>query len=234
MQLKLKVLTGSHAGSEIDIKSDKFLIGRSDECHLRPKSEAISRRHCAIIQKEGKALVIDLKSRNGTQLNDKLIGTDKAKILKNGDRLRIGTLEFEVLLEVGLGGVKRPKVLDVKEAAKRTVGAGNTPDSRYEEIDVSQWLLEEDAKSPPPAPAVVNETQQFLSDDDARFDVQQSEDDAGSAAAEDEGAESGEGQESGKEGGQGPMKLPKLRGKMASDSRQAASETLRRYFGGGR
>jgi pSer/pThr/pTyr-binding forkhead associated (FHA) protein len=234
MQLKLKVLTGSHAGSEIEIKTDKFLIGRSDECHLRPKSEAISRRHCAIIQKDGKALVIDLKSRNGTQLNDKLIGTDKAKILKNGDRLGIGTLEFEVLLEVGLGGIKRPKVLDVKEAAKRTVGAGNTPDSRYEEIDVSQWLLEEDAKSPPPAPAVVNETQQFLADDDVRFDVQQSEGDAGSAAAEDEGAEAGAGEEPGKEGSQGPMKLPKLRGKTAADSRQAASETLRRYFGGGR
>ncbi len=37
MQIKLKVLGGTHEGKEIAIKQDKFLIGRSESCQLRPR-----------------------------------------------------------------------------------------------------------------------------------------------------------------------------------------------------
>ena len=48
MHVKLKVLRGASAGKEVAVKGPRFFIGRSEECHLRVNSDAISRRHCAI------------------------------------------------------------------------------------------------------------------------------------------------------------------------------------------
>jgi pSer/pThr/pTyr-binding forkhead associated (FHA) protein len=119
MQVMLKVLSGTHEGKIIPVKDEKFLIGRSDSCQLRPKSESISRKHCVIVQKDGRVLLLDLKSRNGTFINEKQLSPDKAKILKTGDKMRCGQLEFEILIEVGIANSKQPEVQSIKEAAGR-------------------------------------------------------------------------------------------------------------------
>ena len=36
MDLKLRVLEGKNAGQEIAVPSKKFLVGRAEDCHLRP------------------------------------------------------------------------------------------------------------------------------------------------------------------------------------------------------
>jgi len=141
MQVKLMVTTGSHSGTEIPISGEKFLIGRSESCQLRPKSDSISRKHCIIVVRDGRVLIQDLKSRNGTYVNEKRLPSDRAKILNTGDLLKIGKLQFEVLIEHGLKGAKKPQVADVGEAAERTV---QDSDSRFEEVDVTGWLDEAD------------------------------------------------------------------------------------------
>ena len=133
MQVKLIVRSGSHEGKEIAISSEKFLIGRSESCQLRPKSESVSRKHCIIVLKENRVLIQDLKSRNGTYVNDKRLPVDKAKVLKAGDALRVGKLLFEVMLEHGLQGVKKAEVTDVGDAAARTVEAG-VNESKFEPV----------------------------------------------------------------------------------------------------
>ena len=70
MQVKLKVLSGSHEGKEIGLTTEKFLIGRSESCQLRPKSESVSRKHCIIVIRDNRVLIQDLNSRNGTFVND--------------------------------------------------------------------------------------------------------------------------------------------------------------------
>src|SRR5688572_596536 len=94
MELKLVVLAGAKQGLEIPLKKDKFLIGRAKECSLRAGSEAISRRHCAILRKSGRCTVRDLGSRNGTYVNDIRITEEVA--LSAGDELRIGPLKFRI------------------------------------------------------------------------------------------------------------------------------------------
>lgn len=152
MELKLVVLAGAKQGTEIPLKKDKFLIGRSKECNLRASSEAISRRHCAITRGEGTWLVRDLGSRNGTHLND--VRIDKEVPLKAGDELRIGPLKFRV---APLGAEaktpipipplapraeaqqrKQPPVKDAAEAAQRA--AAKTAGDASED-DISNWLL---------------------------------------------------------------------------------------------
>jgi pSer/pThr/pTyr-binding forkhead associated (FHA) protein len=150
MKLKLIVLAGAKEGLEIPLKKDKFLIGRAKECALRAGSEAISRRHCAIIRRESGYTVRDLGSRNGTLVNDEKISTEVP--LKDGDELRVGPLKFRVAAAESNSATtgtaesstrksdktrKQPPVKDVADVVERTI---NNSDSATEE-DVSRWLL---------------------------------------------------------------------------------------------
>ncbi len=224
MQVSLKVLSGTHEGKLIPIKDEKFLIGRGESCQLRPKSESISRKHCAIVQKDGRLLLIDLKSRNGTFINEKQVSADRAKILKNGDRLRCGQLEFEVMLEIGIANSKQPEVQSVKEAAGR-MNEQNKEDSR-ESVDISAWLAEADQVDRT-VPVAENEfdTRQIAMEDTTRLEgtliseIQPPEPDVPKPKRPVK---------------REPIKLPKQNasGPTTKDTKAAASETLKKYFGG--
>lgn len=218
--MHLKVLGGTQDGKLVSVNQEKFVIGRSDECQMRPKSESISRRHCAIVQKEGRILLLDLKSRNGTFVNDKQLDPSKAKVLKNGDKIRVGKLEFEAVLEVGISKTKKPEVKDVKEAAARSADVSS--ESKYEEIDVSQWLEEADQiKRETSSSAPI--TRQFKQGDIVKVDG------ANDATVMEAEAE----QDTKSDANKGPKKLPKGPTKpMAASSKDAASETLRKFFSG--
>lgn len=98
MKLGLLVLTsGKQEGKLLEIKLPQFLVGRDPQCQLRPASPLISKRHCAIIQRDGKAFIRDFDSTNGTFLNDEPVKGECE--LKHDDQLKIGPIQFKVLLE---------------------------------------------------------------------------------------------------------------------------------------
>jgi predicted component of type VI protein secretion system len=98
MKLTLIVLTeGKQKGKAIPVRLPQFLVGRDPQCHLRPVSPLISKRHCAILQKEGKVFLRDFDSTNGTFVNGERVQGQQE--LKAGDRLKIGPIEVEVHLE---------------------------------------------------------------------------------------------------------------------------------------
>jgi predicted component of type VI protein secretion system len=96
MQVRLKVLQGSKTGKEIKLPTPQCLVGRSEECHLRPQTDAISRRHCLIMMTENE-LGADRRAqrRNGTSSTAKSCG----RRFLSGDKLQIGPLSFEVVIE---------------------------------------------------------------------------------------------------------------------------------------
>jgi len=98
MKLSLVVLTpGPNQGKTLEIKLAQFVVGRDPQCHLRPASPMISKRHCALLQREGKAFVRDFDSTNGTFVNNVQI---KGEVeLHDGDQLKIGPLLFKVAAE---------------------------------------------------------------------------------------------------------------------------------------
>jgi len=106
MKLSLVVLTpGPNQGKVLEIKLSQFLIGRDPQCHLRPASPMISKRHCALIQREGKVFLRDFDSTNGTFVNNAQI---KGEVeLHNGDQLKMGPLLFKVVIEASTP-VNRP------------------------------------------------------------------------------------------------------------------------------
>jgi predicted component of type VI protein secretion system len=150
MELKLVVLAGAKQGLEIPLKKDKFLIGRAKECSLRAGSEAISRRHCAIVRKDDAWTARDLGSRNGTYVNDTRISEEVT--LAAGDELRVGPLKFRVATaengkpaidqaapaQAPVKAAKQPPVKSVADVIQRTVSKA---DDSTSEDDISRWLL---------------------------------------------------------------------------------------------
>ncbi len=93
---ELKVVGGEQHGSVIPLSAEKFLIGREDDCHLRPNSESISRHHCAFEIDNYSVHLRDLGSTNGTLVNGQRIqGLVK---LRSQDRVAIGNLELEIII----------------------------------------------------------------------------------------------------------------------------------------
>lgn len=218
MQVKLKVLEGSQAGKKITISGDHFLVGRDAECHLRPRSDLISRRHCEVVIEGGEVIARDLGSRNGTYVNDERLEGDCR--LKAGDHLRFGRLEFEVQIDHSIAGPKRPKVQSVKEAATRTV------EDRGQGDEISGWLQEADDIERVER-QIDPETRQFKLDETDRIDPDAaSEEDA---KADDQA----EGEEKSTDGGKPkkePGKLPKRQLASSKDSSEAASDMLKKMF----
>ena len=96
MKLALVVMTpGKMEGKAIPITLSQFVIGRDPQCHLRPASAVISKRHCALLIKGEKVFVRDFESTNGTYLDGQPIQT---VALSNGSVFRIGGHAFELVI----------------------------------------------------------------------------------------------------------------------------------------
>lgn len=118
MKLSLIVMTpGKMEGKSLDISLAQFVIGRDPQCHLRPASPSISKRHCALIQRDGKVFVRDFDSTNGTFVNDNQV---KGEVeLHNGDRMKVGPLDFQVKMEA-VAAVNRPTPVPPTKAPAKT------------------------------------------------------------------------------------------------------------------
>ncbi|GIW81750.1 MAG: GGDEF domain-containing protein [Gemmatales bacterium] len=87
--------TGPLMGTRYTLDEKIIVIGRDPGCDIQLDHASVSRRHAEIrTGSTGKHYVVDLKSTNGTYIND-----NKATIrtLKDGDNLRIGDFIFRYL-----------------------------------------------------------------------------------------------------------------------------------------
>ncbi|GIX02996.1 MAG: hypothetical protein KatS3mg113_0002 [Planctomycetaceae bacterium] len=96
LHAELKVLTGKHQGKRIPLNTRHFLVGREQDCHLRPNSDLVSRHHCIFLIDEFAVRVRDLGSTNGTKVNGELIRQEV--LLRDGDVVSIGKLDLQVLI----------------------------------------------------------------------------------------------------------------------------------------
>lgn len=219
MQVKLVVVGGNHSGQEVPVPGPRFFVGRAEDCHLRPRSDLVSRHHAVILVEEGFVAVRDFGSKNGTFVNGEKIKTERE--LKTGDHLRFGPLEFEVELAVDVGGKKKPKVHSVEEAASRTVETASEGD-----LDIFNLLGDEGGGSDGTLAA---DTQPFSTTSTTTGDV-------GDAAAEEDQPpkEEDQQQEPKKKQKEKPTKvvgrLKDIKKPMAGDSTSAADDVLRQFF----
>jgi hypothetical protein len=88
---------------------NEIVVGRSDpntghmpDIDLRPYNaveRGVSRRHAIIARRNGALNVIDLGTPNGTFLNGQRLVPNQARVLRDGDDLRLGHLIIHVAFE---------------------------------------------------------------------------------------------------------------------------------------
>lgn len=91
---KLIVIYGDHVGKEYRLGAKRVLIGRADQCDIPINDSSVSREHASIERKDGRFLLRDLRSTNGTVVNGKPIDV---AVLNHGDKIRIGRAVFKFL-----------------------------------------------------------------------------------------------------------------------------------------
>lgn len=67
----LKVIEGSLPGQLIELTGDRVVIGRHPKCQIVLDNAAVSRHHAQILLSHGRYFLEDLRSRNGTLLNQR-------------------------------------------------------------------------------------------------------------------------------------------------------------------
>jgi predicted component of type VI protein secretion system len=114
MFVKLRVLhgtlkrqDGANSVMEVAIRTPRFIIGSAEDCHMRCPSRSISPHHCEVLVRGDSVYLQDLQSEAGTYLNGEQVTEESS--LQSGDHLRVGRLEFEVVIKQTKGAMAPSK-----------------------------------------------------------------------------------------------------------------------------
>ena len=171
----------------------------------------VSREHCEILVGDGKVILNDLKSRNGTFVNGKQLA--EKHVAKSGDSLRVGRLQFEVVIDPVKASTKKPRVGNVVEAASRTAASKKKASL---EDSITDWLSDEGEDDLSDSRIKNAETIQLNVEDTSVF---------GERRKNDEPAKEEDSKES-----KGPGKLPPIPKHRHESSTTAADDVLRKFF----
>lgn len=120
---ELEIIGAPDGAPRVVVGSVARVIGRAATCDYVVDRNTISREHVAVWVEDGKALVRDLRSRNGTFVNDSRI---EQKELVEGDVLKLGSsVAFRVHVfgkHTVSTGARRLAVEDVSTGHRLTLG----------------------------------------------------------------------------------------------------------------
>lgn len=95
VDVRLMVLApAAQRGTVLAVRRRPLLVGRAPACQIRASGGRVSRIHCAVFSRDGRAFVQDLGSTHGTFVNGQR-ATDVTEV-RDGDRIQVGAVAFEV------------------------------------------------------------------------------------------------------------------------------------------
>lgn len=98
MKLIVKIVSELHQGKKYEVDLFPISIGRLKNNGIQIAFDMyISRAHCTIYKDQSNLYIIDMKSKNGTYVNDILIHTPV--IIKNGDIITLGNTRLNFSTE---------------------------------------------------------------------------------------------------------------------------------------
>lgn len=100
MRWQLVVERGNRHGQVIPLPTKPVWIGRGPDCQIRPAAPTVSRRHCALVQRQGRLFVTPGATTNGTFINGQRI--EQEGELHPGDQLKIGPVAFRIMMQAGV------------------------------------------------------------------------------------------------------------------------------------
>jgi transcriptional regulator with GAF, ATPase, and Fis domain len=95
MSPRLTVITGPAHGTTYQIAGDRFGIGRDPQNDFSVQDSSVSREHCVIVREAGGFFIRDLRSHNGTLVNDLPV---KDQLLAHRDCISIGHTVLRFLM----------------------------------------------------------------------------------------------------------------------------------------
>ncbi len=95
-QASLVVVEGHAAGMEYVLAAAYSVIGRDKDADIMLKDPLVSRQHAVVIYHDGKYVIKDLDSTNGTHMNGAVV---KQANLRHGDTFRVGNTSLRFVLQ---------------------------------------------------------------------------------------------------------------------------------------
>lgn len=103
-----ETVTGPSMGRRIPLERDQYVLGRHPDCDIVLESGAVSRQHARASKSTNGFTIEDMKSRNGTYVNGKLI--QEPTKLHDGDMVRICDIELVFFEEAPLSQLNMPAI----------------------------------------------------------------------------------------------------------------------------
>ena len=94
MQAKLRIVGGGQRDQEIELQLPAT-IGRGVDNEITLSQPLISRQHCQLLESNGRIIVRDLGSTNGTFIGSERVERDRP--LNPGELLTVGTVTFRAI-----------------------------------------------------------------------------------------------------------------------------------------
>lgn len=141
----IEVLNGNFVGKKFFLTDDieEVTIGRDESSEFEIREYVISRQHAKILRKNGRWLLEDIKSKNGTYLNNRRVTQEE---LHDGDRIALGTI---VLI------FRNPKEADLEainvQARRQARPSQNIEEEQPENNDLSELGMEGELEPSPNA-----------------------------------------------------------------------------------
>lgn len=102
----LKIIKGGLQGQLIELQGERTIFGRHPSSQVMLDNSAISRHHAQILENHGTFYLEDLRSRNGTHLNDVAV---RGRIeLHDADEIKLCDYVFQFLMRAPAGMVAEP------------------------------------------------------------------------------------------------------------------------------
>jgi two-component system, cell cycle response regulator len=83
----LVIISGGELGRRFELGKQEVSIGRADTCTICVSTDQVSRKHATVQAVLGRYYVVDMRSTNGTFVNEQKV--ERAKLL-DGDQIRVG------------------------------------------------------------------------------------------------------------------------------------------------
>ena len=214
MKVRLKILHGTlqdthghRAGLEVKVRGPKFVMGSATDCSMCCRSDSVLPHHCEVLVDPQQATIRPLSGKAGTFINGERVEHEQS--LQSGDHLRIGRLEFEVLIEE-----TPPVVVPHVEGEPESDSAGQELSDMLAQADERERLIRQEHP-------------------ELRVMHLESAKEKSATASPDDAAVAEEGAKPKKKGRKKPGKLPVRPPKdeiTGEDSTEAAQEALRKLF----
>lgn len=138
---RLKVVAGPNAGTVYPLSEGSYSIGRQADNSIVIDSEKVSKTHCVLVVNNQSLSIKDEGSTNGTFVNGVL---SRSRILKKGDRVKVGNVVFLVFKETQDLALANAGQLPSTSDSFGAIESASQPQSPN--LDINQVMLKQAAE----------------------------------------------------------------------------------------